>query len=137
MNTRFWDKVDAYGDCWLWTAYKTPEGYGQFWHERRNEGAHRYAYESLVGGIPDGYELDHLCRVPNCVNPDHLEPVTHRENLLRGPTTISNRLRRRTHCRYGHEYTPENTDIRPGYRRCRACTKEHDRLRYLRNKGGE
>lgn len=94
---RFWEKVDKSGDCWIWTAYRLPYGYGQFTsNDYRHYRAHRYAYEALVGPIPAGLHLDHLCHngtdcyggraCPHraCVNPAHLEPVTNRENLRRG-----------------------------------------------------
>ncbi len=81
---RFWAKVDRSGECWLWTGNVYRDGYGQFYVERRQVRAHRWAYESEVGPIPEGLVLDHLCRVRLCVRPSHLEPVTNRENLLRG-----------------------------------------------------
>lgn len=81
---RFWSHVDADGDCWLWTASRKDNGYGQIFIGGQNVLAHRYAYESLVGPIPDDKEIDHLCRVRHCVNPDHLEPVTHKVNFDRG-----------------------------------------------------
>jgi HNH endonuclease len=97
-SERFWAKINKggpipehrsdLGPCWLWTA-ATNYGYGVFRIDRRSIYAHRYAYELLVGPIPDGLQLDHLCRVPPCVNPTHLEPVTHRENILRGTTYIN------------------------------------------------
>jgi hypothetical protein len=97
--------------------------------------AHRVAYEMLVGTIPKGLDLDHICHngsgcgggesCPHrrCVNPDHLEPVTHRENMLRGETVAAMHARK-THCIHGHEFTPENTRIkRDGSRNCRACDR--------------
>ena len=82
ISARFWAKVDKTETCWLWTGGQSA-GYGRFGFKGRpNLGAHRFAYELLVGPIPPGLDLDHLCRVRNCVNPDHLEPVTRRENLL-------------------------------------------------------
>jgi hypothetical protein len=81
------------------------------------------AYEMLVGPVPDGLELDHLCRVPACVNPDHLEPVTHIENVRRGRSYWAER----THCSAGHEYTRENTRITKRGRTCRACKNETER----------
>lgn len=90
---RFWSKVDASGDCWEWTAGVNNRGYGYF-HVAVGQspvGAHRFAYEQLVGPIPDGLVIDHLCRNPPCVNPDHLEPVRFRENLMRGGVGVKNR----------------------------------------------
>lgn len=80
---RFMQRVDASGDCWLWTG-PTVNGYGDFRAERRHHKAHRWLYEQQVGPIPDRLDLDHLCRVRHCVRPDHLEPVTRAENLRRG-----------------------------------------------------
>lgn len=121
-------RVDQETGCWLWTAGTDGRGYGLFWHGRRGSGgkmhrAHRWAYEVLVGPIPDGLELDHLCRVRPCVNPDHLEPVTHLENVRRGILgTDQHPNRLKTHCKQGHPFSPENTRVgRDGKRACRTC----------------
>lgn len=118
---RFWSKVTAAGECWIWSAYCMPNGYGYF----DSEYAHRWAYEQLVTEIPPGLELDHLCRVRNCVNPWHLEPVTHAENHRRrrgikyGPYNVG------SHCRNGHERSPENTKVNNrGARTCVTCHRE-------------
>lgn len=74
------DRIDAEGDCWEWMGARNGTGYGNI----ESRGAHRVIYEALVGPIPKGLDLDHLCRNPPCVNPDHLEPVTRSTNLLRG-----------------------------------------------------
>ena len=120
---RFWDHVEKTTECWLWTG-KTADGYGQFGLGRRIQGliyAHRFAYEQRHGPIPEGLELDHLCRVRHCVNPAHLEAVTHRENILRGEGHNAV-IHRAGQCGSGHSYTPEN-----GYRsqngkwQCRTC----------------
>ena len=81
---RFWSKVDKSGDCWLWTAATNSRGYGVTWSDGALGLAHRRSYTDAKGPIPDGMELDHLCRTPVCVNPDHLEPVSHRVNVARG-----------------------------------------------------
>ena len=104
------------------------EGYGQFWDGTRLVRAHRFAYEQIVGPIPDGLQLDHLCRVRSCVNPAHLEPVTCQVNLLRG-TGASARNAIKTHCPQGHAYGDFNTYIRPeGWRRCRECHRAEERM---------
>jgi hypothetical protein len=109
--------------CWLYGGTLTPDGYGNSRFAGTNERyVHRAAWELANGPIPAGMTIDHLCRVRSCYNPSHLEPVTKRENTLRGigPTAVH---ARQTHCIRGHEFTPENTatDHRGG-RRCRACT---------------
>ena len=71
--------------CWIWTAGVAGHGYGYVWHEGRMRRAHAVVYEHLVGPVPEGKELDHRCRVRRCVNPDHLRPVTHRENIQASP----------------------------------------------------
>ena len=130
---RFWSKVDKDGDCWLWTAGKTPEGYGKFWLDGRTVLAHRIAYGLEHGAIPDGLHLDHLCRVRHCVR--HIEPVTVRENLLRGPTTLAAINAAKTHCRNGHEFTAANTYSPPdGSRMCRECMRASDRRAYWRKR---
>jgi hypothetical protein len=124
MQARFWAKVDPSGDCWEWIGARKPTGYGSFWisPSRSNEISHRVAYQMLVGPIPDGLELDHLCRNRCCVNPDHLEPVTRKENARRGVRWP--RHAHRTHCKHGHEFTPENTRHgKDGVRYCRACAR--------------
>lgn len=125
---RFWSHVEKSDGCWLWIGTVLSGGYGQFTDGRgRRTSAHRFAYELTNGPVSDGLHLDHLCRVRNCVNPDHLEPVTCRENVLRGigPSAIN---AHRTECVNGHEFTPENTYVTPdGRRMCRICTAERKR----------
>ena len=115
-------------DCIIWTGTSTKAGYGQ----RRSNGKRRYihvlAYEEAFGPVPDGLEIDHLCGNPACYNIEHLEAVTHRENTRRG-NGWAGANSRKTHCARGHEFTPENTYIRPDTsgRVCRACKRENDR----------
>jgi hypothetical protein len=133
QDQRFWAKVDRHGPlwqhtpCWLWTAHRDSAGYGKFSQrlgrrQHRYIRAHRYAYETCIGHIPDGYDIDHLCRTPSCVNPDHLEAVPRKENLRRG---IGYGGALRTHCKHGHELTPDNlVTCHKGtmaFQRCRLC----------------
>jgi hypothetical protein len=120
LGQRFSEKVvfAAANECWLWQGCRLSHGYGQTWDGKRVVGAHRYAYERLVGPIPEGLTIDHLCRVRHCVNPAHMEPVTAGENARRG----ENPNRAKTHCKYGHPFDAENTYVRAsGGRECRAC----------------
>ena len=127
LPPRFWAKVNQTPTCWLWTA-STRNGYGAYFHAGQMTPAHRVAYEHLIGPIPEGLEIDHLCRVRACVNPAHLEPVTHQENQLRGPY-IGGKANQ-THCIHGHEFTPGNTYIRPnGTRNCLTCITTRTRQR--------
>jgi HNH endonuclease len=123
LADRFWSKVQRTDTCWLWTAARTHGGYGQFGLARgKAVRAHRLAYELTIGPIPDGLELDHLCRVRNCVNPAHLEPVTHAENMRRAVSAWAI-----THCPAGHEYTPDNiVRSHPGLV-CRTCHNARNR----------
>lgn len=133
VEERFWSKVEKSTSCWIWTATLTRLGYGHFRMGEKLRSAHRVAYELLVGPIPEGMTLDHLCRKPACVNPDHLEPVTQHENILRGkaPAAIN---ARKTHCVRGHPLSGENLYIRPnGHRRCRACKNIGERRRRYRS----
>lgn len=119
---RFWDKVcpEPNGGCWLWLAHVDRFGYGRINTPRGPQSAHRLAYEHFKGPIPGGLEVDHLCRVRGCVNPDHLEAVTHRDNLLRGasPSAVN---ARKTHCKRGHPFSKANTSIVQDGRRCLKC----------------
>lgn len=127
---RFWAKVDkdGPGGCWLWTAGRTNGGYGMFGVEgNRTVPAHRYAYELLVGPIPGGLTIDHLCRVRHCVNPAHLEAVTYAENNRRS-TSPSALNSLKTHCPQGHAYDEANTYVAPrGDRMCRECMRARTR----------
>jgi hypothetical protein len=119
---RFWGYVQRGGeqDCWLWTAGSSC-GYGAFSpHHGHTVRAHRFAYELLIGPIPDGLVIDHLCRVKRCVNPAHLEPVTFGENVMRGET-LSSTNAAKTHCNSGHALDEANTYVWRGWRRCRLC----------------
>ena len=132
LPERFWSKVriDADG-CWLWAASIKPNGYGQYAVNRRPRYAHRISYEALVGGIGDGLEIDHLCRVRSCVNPNHLEAVTHSVNVSRRP---SSRISAPIYCKRGHPVFGSNMRVtirRDGreYRECRECRADGQRVR--------
>jgi hypothetical protein len=137
---RFWEYVDRGGgdECWLWTGGIKPEGYGDIWWHGAMRRAHRVSYELLVGPIPDGLELDHLChsrdRTCNagnncthrkCVNPAHLEAVTSQVNVSRSlsPPALN---AAKTECVHGHPFDDGNTRIRrDGTRACRQCDRAH------------
>ena len=120
MNAEgFWSRVIKSETCWLWTGSTTQEGYGNLRWDRGYAYAHRVAFEILRGAIPDGMVIDHLCRIRNCVNPAHLEPVTAAVNIRRGLTSYE----LRTTCKRDHDITdPANvrTDAAGG-RQCRKC----------------
>lgn len=113
-------KIDKTADCWFWNGQLTHNGYGQFVYREGQQTkcmmAHRAVYQVFVGPIPIGKVLDHLCRNRNCVNPEHLEPVTHRENIVRAPRWASDT------CKRGHKYG-EQADYytATGLRRCLEC----------------
>lgn len=126
--------VDPDTGCWNWTGPLRGKGYGVLHINGKRFIAHRWFYERLVGPIPLGLCLDHLCRNKRCVNPAHLEPVTNRENVLRGiGETAQNSAK--TYCPKGHEYTPENTRIgHHGSRQCRECDRLYHLNRYNTDK---
>lgn len=121
-SNKFWSKVEVTDECWLWHGQIDNYGYGVFYCMGRNWMAHRLIYEEFYEPIPLGLEIDHLCRVRNCVNPEHLEAVTSKENHRRRVAVI-------THCPNGHEYTDDNTYLSPNNgRQCRICMKNRQRV---------
>lgn len=129
--------------CWEWTGALNNRGYGSMRARPVNRGAHVWSYELFRGPIPSGMEIDHLCRVRHCVNPDHLEAVTHAENTRRGMAgrvagsragarkagrITGDQNLAKTHCTRGHAYDDANTYITPsGGRACRECQQMHAR----------
>ncbi len=121
LPKRFEQKIKMVeSGCWQWQGSLVAQGYGRF----AKEYAHRYAYKALVGPIPEGLTIDHLCRSRGCVNPAHLEVVTRGENVLRGEGPAA-KAARKTHCPKGHEYAGENLYVNPrtGYRLCQSCQR--------------
>ena len=124
--------------CWLWNGPISREGYGHIKSKnpitrKVTHGAHRIAYQVFIGEIPVGKVIDHLCRVRNCINPEHLEAVSGRENVMRSSITLAFKNASKTHCPQGHEYSAENTVVysKPGYsmRSCKTCSRAHS-LKY-------
>lgn len=132
VDERFFAKVRMTDGCWIWTAENSTNqfGHGVFSVGRGvSKGAHRFAYEQIVGPIPEGYVLDHLCRNPSCVRPDHLEPVPQRVNLLRATSPVAINAAK-TECKRGHPLDGDNLGLRSdGNRYCRTCRLEQQRVR--------
>ena len=131
VEARFWSKVDSTGDCWVWTAYSRDGKYGSMKVRGDLFMAHRVAW--VIANrreVPTGLVIDHLCRNTHCVNPNHLEPVTERENLLRGET-FNARQSAQTHCKRGHELSGDNLyagALARGIRHCRACNNARKKV---------
>lgn len=121
--------VQPQGDCWAWGGDLSPNGYGTVHVWGRGTMAHRVFYEYFIAPIPPGLDLDHLCRVRNCVNPWHLDPVTRSVNLKRAANPKHNSSK--THCPQGHPYEGENLYITPstGGRVCLTCNRAQGRAR--------
>lgn len=144
LEPRFWAKVDMLGSCWEWQSAKTHDGYGTFGVGQTKAVAHRVSYELIAGPVPTGLELDHLCFNRSCVNPSHLEPVAHDENMRRA--SAGTKLRRdphskvtrrrhvpQSHCKRGHELVGANVRlINTGYgrtgRQCLTCYRNRKHL---------
>lgn len=147
LMDRFWHRVmpEPNTGCWFWLGSLSPgpskdrsTGYGRIKVGDRTMLAHIFSYETFVGKVPNGLELDHKCRMPSCVNPDHLEPVTHKENVRRGNASKSwsSMLKAKTHCKRGHPYSGENLYITPkGGRACKECQRTFARDFYRKKHG--
>lgn len=119
--------IDPETECWNWQGHVGQNGYGQCWDGKKVKGAHVVAYVLFVGHVPVGLDLDHLCRNRRCVNPAHLEPVTRRENLMRGDTIPAHKAAQTT-CKHGHLLEGENLYLYPdGRRGCRICRADEYR----------
>jgi len=134
---RFWIKINKGKSCWNWNGAATGFGYGRFWGGNTYELSHRWSYMHFVGPIPEGLTIDHLCRNTRCVNPSHLEPVTMRENIMRG-NSLSALNAKKTHCKRRHKFDEKNTyryiaKYGPG-RGCRLCNRERSRQLRLKLK---
>lgn len=130
----FVDKPES--GCWEWTGFKDRNGYGKFNALEGEQLAHRAAYRLFVGEIRKDLTLDHICRNRGCVNPEHLDCVSHSENMRRSPLWKGTKNAAKTHCRKGHPYDATNTfRYRDGRRDCRTCMNERNRLARLRLKG--
>jgi len=135
IRDRFWSKVNRTSTCWLWAAATDKDGYGAFMvgskknHTKRMKKSHRISYQWAKGPIANGLEIDHICRVRECVNPDHLEAVTHRINWMRGDNHAAKNMTK-THCRKGHEYSGKNLRVNSlGKRCCKMCDRDRKRIK--------
>lgn len=135
---RLFPMVTADGDCWRFTGALNSGGYGVIGRGGRGAGnalVHRLTYEFFIGDIPEGLDIDHLCRNRWCCNPWHLDPVTRIVNVARGLRATGYGPRERTHCAQGHDFTPDNTWTRPnGARRCKACERHQSENRKSRKR---
>lgn len=126
---RFWSKVDRSGECWLWTAGKTADGYGgwRYGHDGQyiSLRSHRFAFLVTHGALTEGTVLHHLCHTPACCRPDHLVEMTQADHLAITPGTYVHIQAEKTHCNHGHELSGDNlyeSGLRRGVRQCKACT---------------
>lgn len=127
--TAYYDRVmsrsEPVGDCLIWTGARQPSGYGQIWNGKRPEQVHRIVYRAVHGEIPTDLEIDHLCRNRACVRVDHLQAVSHRENMRRSKSVMGDNAAK-THCKRGHPLFGENMKkMSNGSRQCKTCLRMH------------
>lgn len=120
-QSRLWSRTRRDGECIVWLGHTT-NNYGSIVWNGKQSRVHRVAYEIAKGPIPEGLVIDHLCRNRLCVNPDHLEAVTSRTNILRGVGRAAKNAAK-THCKHGHPFDEANTMKVPRGRACRACRR--------------
>lgn len=136
VKETFMVKEVSTDDCWLYAKPDNNLGYGKFEVDGVHYRAHRVMYEAYKGEIPKGLHIDHLCRVPPCINPDHLEAVTPRENILRGISPVAINAKK-THCIHGHKFNKQNTSFIWSGRRCKECNRlvqqrHRDRIKLIK-----
>lgn len=136
LESKFWARINKTKSCWNWKGNKKSDGYGNIYHKGVFILAHRLSYEIHNGKIPKGLVIDHLCRNTRCVNPDHLEAVTTRENILRGEGVAAQNARK-THCKRGHEFTPDNIRKIKNGKACKTCYHATHQIWLLKKKGLE
>ena len=135
LIVRLMEHVEVTDTCWNWIGHKINGGYGRISVNHKNKLAHRTSYELLIGKIPDGLVINHICRNRGCINPEHLEPVTQKENVRQGLTGFKTGLKNRakTQCPKGHKYTPDNL-VKTNRRSCRTCHNVNQRARRTKAK---
>lgn len=138
MPRSLWERIERWtdrsGGCWVWTHWLDQDGYAHASYEGKRVRVHRWSWEQVNGPVPPGLELDHLCRTRGCVRPDHLQAVSHRENMMRGvaPSAVN---AKKTQCKHGHPFSGENLILQiDGRRSCRTCTNRRARTRYWNQK---
>lgn len=140
IKNRINSKIIIVNDCWEWQGSKDRKNYGRINWKGKNYPAHRLSYKVFVSDFENSLHIDHLCRNHCCVNPSHLEPVTHKENVNRGIVAEVNRKRMlaKTHCKNGHEYGDDvQIGHNPGgrtYRKCPECNRIDARKSRLKKK---
>lgn len=135
---RFLKRVEVTSGCWIWkSSVDKRAGYARISDNGKQWLVHKWVWEQMGFRVPDGFELDHLCRNRRCVNPFHVEPVTHRENLLRGEGFPA-RNAQKTTCAKGHPYAGDNLYLTPreGHRRCRQCNRDNGKRIYAKTRQG-